>query len=602
MKRFSLFLLLVSASLLLTAQQTGKLVILHTNDLHSKLRGFAPETKYTPLVTGNDETRGGFSRLSAIISSERNAARENLLVLDAGDYLMGTLFHHFEDRDGFQLLLMKKMGYDVISAGNHEFDAGPAHYARILEAARQRGEIPEIVLSNIEFSENDAGDDRLEKLFSDGAVRRSIVIEKPGAGLKIGIFALMGVDADEVAPAAAPVTFSKQIRTAKYMVRQLKQEGCNMIICLSHSGLGIDKRGNLAGEDYKLASEVKGIDLIISGHTHTTLSEPLIVNGIPIVQTGAYGTNIGKVVFNVEGGSPVFESSQLIAVDDNIKGDSAVETLIEERKEVINNELLNGMGLHYDKIVAESSFNLVCDEYGDLAGSNLGPLVADAIHSYVNSHSAAGSDISIVAAGVIRNPIVAGEQSVPDIFRVMSLGAGKDKVPGYPLSRVYVTGRELKSILEILRVAWKSSTSNYIYYSGIEIRHDPSGGLLRKIVSADIVQPDGSRFPVDFSKKNRKLYSIAANSYILEFVGIIRSMSFGLLNVVPKDANGTPLNDFSRAVINFNGDEGGYTEGKEWLALIEFLSAMPDNDGNGIPDIDEFYRKPPLRVIEVSKK
>lgn len=602
MKRFSLFItLLLTISVIVSARQPGKLVLLHTNDLHSKLRGFAPETAYTPLVTGDDNTRGGFARLSSVIAAERSVAGDNLLVLDAGDFLMGTLFHHFEDVDGFQLRLMKKLGYDVVSIGNHEFDAGPDHFAKIVEAARKNGEMPQMVLSNIEFSESDAGDDRLEKLYTDGTIGRSIVIEKPALGLKIGIFALMGIDAGDVAPAAAPVTFSKQIRSARTMVKQLQNEGCNMIICLSHSGLAIDKKGNLAGEDHNLASKVKGIDLIISGHTHTRLTEPLMVNGIPIVQTGAYGTNIGRVVFNVDGGVPVFESSGLIAVDDNIKGDAEVEAVIEERMELVEKGLLAGFGLQYNKIIAESSFDLVCDEYGDLEGSNLGPLVADAIHAFVNSHSPDGSDISIVAAGVIRNPIVAGGQSVPDIFRVMSLGAGKDNVPGYPLSRVYVTGRELKSILEILMIAWKSSPSNYIYYSGIEVRQDPSKGLLRKIISADIVKPDGTRLAVDFSKGNQKLYSIAANSYILEFVGIIKSMSFGLLNVVPKDAAGAPLTDFSMAVINFAGDEGDYAEGKEWLALIEFLSAMPDSDGNGIPDIDKFYMNPQPRVVAVSK-
>jgi 5'-nucleotidase len=601
MKRFGLFLLLVAISALMAAQQTGKLVILHTNDLHSKLRGFAPETAYTPLVTGDDNTKGGFARLSSVIAEDRSVSGDNLLVLDAGDFLMGTLFHHFEDFDGFQLRLMKEMGYDVVSIGNHEFDDGPGHLANIVNASRNNGEMPAMVLSNIEFDEKETADDKLEKLYTDGTIKRSIVLEKSSLGLKIGIFALMGVDADDVAPAAAPVTFSKQIRSAKKMVRQLKSEGCNMIICLSHSGLAIDKKGELAGEDHKLASKVKGIDLIISGHTHTRLSEPLIVYGTPIVQTGAYGTNIGRVVFNVDGGVPVFESSVLNAVDDNIKGDAEVEAVIEERMELIETELLAGFGLQYNKIVAESSFDLVCDEYGDLEGSNLGPLVADAIHTFVNRHSPDGSDISIVAAGVIRNPIVVGGQSVPDIFRVMSLGAGKDNVPGYPLSRVYVTGRELKSILEILMIAWKSSPSNYIYYSGIEVRKDPSKGLLRKIISADIVKPDGTRLAVDFSKGNETLYSIAANSYILEFVGIIKSMSFGLLNVVPKDETGTPLTDFSQAVINFAGDEGGYVEGKEWLALVEFLSEMPDINGNGIPDIDDFYMKPPLRVISVSK-
>jgi 5'-nucleotidase / UDP-sugar diphosphatase len=579
------------------AQQTGRLVILHSNDLHSKLRGFAPETAYTPLSTGDDATVGGFARLSTLIAGERTASGENLLVLDAGDFLMGTLFHHFEAEDGFQLRLMKSMGYDVVSIGNHEFDDGPETFAKIVEAGAANGKIPEMVLSNIVFNEKEPADDELEALFNSGVIRRNFIVERPELGLKIGIFALMGIDAADVAPAAAPVTFGKQIKIARKIVKELKANGCNMIICLSHSGLSKDKDGVMAGEDYKLASKVKGIDLIISGHTHTTLREPLMVKGIPIVQTGSYGGNLGRVTFNMVNGQPVFEKAELLAVNDEVQGDETVEAMIEERIAAINDRLLAEMELNYGKVIAESSFDLVCDEYGDLHASNLGPLVADAIHTYVNRHDGSGSDISIVAAGVIRDAIRPGEQSVADIFRVMSLGAGSDGVPGYPLSRVYVTGRELKNILEILMVAWKKSPSNFIYYSGVNVKYDPSKGMLRKITSVDIVQGNGSAFAVDLSKKSNKLYSITANSYILEFIGIIKSMSFGLINVVPKNEAGIPITDFKNAVINFGAGEGVYREGKEWLALIEFLSGMADTDGNGVANIDERYLKPAANIV-----
>ena len=75
----------------------------------------------------------------------------------------------------------------------------------------------------------------------------------------------------------------------------------------------------------------------------------------------------------------------------------------------------------------------------------------------------------MVAVGVIRDRIVPGEQTAADIFRIMSMGTGQDLVPGYPLARLYVTGKELKSILEILQVAYKSTPANYCYYSGIRV-------------------------------------------------------------------------------------------------------------------------------------
>jgi len=357
----------------------------------------------------------------------------------------------------------------------------------------------------------------------------------------------------------------------------------------------------LRGEDYKLASKVKGIDLIISGHTHTKLVEPLIVNGIPIVQTGSYGMNLGRITFDIIGGKPVFSEAILEPIDDEIQGDPDVESLIEERISLINEKLLTQLGLNYQMSVADASFRLVCDEYGDLYSSNLGPLVADAIHSYINRHNAPGSDISIVAAGVIRDAIVPGIQSVPDIFRVMSLGSGNDDTPGYPLSRVYVTGRELKNIIEILLVAREKSSSQFIYYSGVKVRYDSSKGMLRKISSIEIVKGDGSVFDVDITRNSNHLYSISANSYILEFIGIIKKMSFGLIRVEPKSGAGVKIADFNNAVIPFTDKDGALVEGKEWLALLDFLSEMPDISGDGIPDIAQKYAKPEPNIIDIKK-
>jgi 5'-nucleotidase len=180
--------------------------------------------------------------------------------------------------------------------------------------------------------------------------------------------------------------------------------------------------------------------------------------------------------------------------------------------------------------------------------------------------------------------------SAPDIFRIMMMGEGKDNVPGYPLSRIYVTGKELKSVLEILQMASKSVPANYCYYSGIRVEFDPKGGLLNKIKKIEINDRSGKTKDVDFSKKNKTLYSVAANSYMLEFVGIIKKMSFGLINVAPKDATGKVITDMKVAVIDMDENKDGIQEGKEWLALMEYLSSMKDTNGNGIPDISEKYR------------
>ena len=588
MKRILLFSLLILSILKLAAQNEKKLLILHTNDLHSRITGYAPESLYTPLTTNDDNTSGGFARIATIIKNEKESFDGTTLVLDAGDFLMGTLFQAMETRNGFQLRLMKLMGYDVGCLGNHEFDYGPEKTAEIISRSAEGGEIPVLLLSNAVFDPEDSSDDALEKLFNSGIIKRKYVMERDG--MKIGFFSLMGKVAADNAAFAKPVRFAGQKSVAKRMVRELKKEKCDIIICLSHSGVSKDKKGNIAGEDVKLAKKVKGINVIISGHTHTKLNSPVIVNGTVIVQAGKYGEYVGKLSLIYREGKTEADNYTLIPVDDRIAGDPEINDLVVNQKRLIDEEILIPAGMSYEKSIVETDFLLECDWEDDFAESNLGPLVADAIHSYINRNTKTGTDISLVAAGVIRDKILPGLQSASDIFRIMSMGSGNDDVPGYPLARLYVTGKELKRILEILQIAYKNAPENYCFYSGIRVNYDPDKGMLRKINRIDIVNPDGTMTNVDFSRKNTTLYSITANSYILEFVGIIKKMSFGLINVVPKDESGNPVTDMKKAVIDLDEIAEGVQEGKEWLALIEYFSMMKDLDGNGVPDIDPKYK------------
>lgn len=600
MKRYLVVFLVILIAINTLAQTGQKIVIIHTNDLHSHLTGFAPELDYSPLVVGDDNTVGGFARIASLIKREIEQNEGITFVVDAGDFLMGTLFQGIEVKTGFQLRLMKIMGYDVLGIGNHEFDYGPAKLAEIINSAVKAGEIPGLLLGNAVFSASDPDDDALEKLVFDSILNRSMIITR--GGIKFGFFSLLGKVADDNAAYAPPVTFSKQVTTARQLVKELKDENCDIIICLSHSGVTKDKNGNWAGEDVKLAKKVKDIDVIISGHTHTCLKNPIVINGIPIVQTGQYGTNVGKLSLEYVNGKLKITGYSLIPVDDNIAGDRYVNDLIEAQKDKVTEEILKPLGLSYEKPVVEAGFLLECAESGDVENSNLGPLVADAIHSYVNNHVSTGTDMSMVAVGVIRDRIVPGYQSAPDIFRIMSMGTGNDEVPGYPLSRIWLTGRELKSILEILQVVSKSTPANYCYYSGIKVNYDPEKMMFRKIISIDLVSSAGDVRKMDFSKKNRTLYSVTANSYMLEFMGIIKKMSFGLINVVPKDQNGSPLKDMKQAILDINENEENLQEGKEWLALIEYLSSMEDTNSNNIPDISNTYKEAVHTFIPVRQK
>jgi len=599
MRKILIFLFLIMSVNSQAAEEKKKLVILHTNDLHSRLTGFSPESDYSPLTINNDATCGGFSRIAAILGRERSEDEEATLVLDAGDCLMGTLFQAIEPTDGFQLRLMQKMGYDAVAIGNHEFDLGPAQLARIINSSLNRGSIPQLLLGNAEFDSVDDSDNSLQELFARGVIGPWMILTRND--LRIGIFSLLGSVAAENAAFAKPVSFSKQITAAGKIVDELTAEGCDIIICLSHSGVGMDKKGRWSGEDVKLAQKVKGIDVIISGHTHTQLSKPIMVNGVAVVQTGEYGRNVGKLTLGFSEGKVTVDDYELIAVDDSVMGDAGTDMLIEEKKELVNETILMPLGLEYDKPVAEAGYLLECNESGDVVESNLGPLVADAIRNYVNVNDRTGTDIAMVAVGVIRDRIVPGLQTAPDIFRIMSMGSGKDAVPGYPLARIFLTGKELKNILGILLLSSKSTPANYCYYSGLKAEINPRKFLMGKVVSISLQNPDGSFREINLSGKDRTLYSVTANAYMLQYVGLIKKMSFGLLNIVPKDQEGNPVTDMEMAIIDLDPEMDGIQEGKEWIAVMEFLKTMKDTNGNMIPDIDSRYTTPQKALVTTEK-
>ncbi|RLD65201.1 MAG: hypothetical protein DRI95_09265 [Bacteroidetes bacterium] len=562
-----------------------KLVILHTNDMHSMLTGFGPELSYTPMSVNDDPTIGGFARLATLLKEEKAKLPNSTLIVDAGDFLMGTIFHASEQEVGFQIPLMKKMGYDAITIGNHEFDYGPEALVKILNSSIKNGAIPEIVASNLVFSETSKADDGLEKLIIEKIIKEYTIIEKND--LKLGIIGIVGEDADDVAPNAKPVTFAKQIKTVKKLTDKLKnEEKVDLVICISHSGFYPDeKKGGYEGEDIKLAEKVKNLDVIISGHTHVKTEKAIKINNTIIVQTGAYAKNLGRLVLNVENKKVKSFEFSLIPVDDKILGDAEVNKLINDYKEVVSKQYFSPLGLSYVQPIAETSFTLKRNSLIDKKVGTVGPFVADAIKFYVDKYSD-DVDLAIVASGMIRENILKGEITAPDIFRVSPLGIGFDDIPGYPLSKIYITGNEVKKLMEVVVMAQKPGDDSFINYSGVKIDVDKSKMMLHKVRK---VYMNGEE--LDISKSNKNLYSVAASSYLLQFIGRIKKISHGLIKVVPKDKNGEVITDMNKQIIDFDTDKNGIQEGKTWVALIEYLKSFEDTNGNNLPEIPEKYRQ-----------
>ena len=592
MHRLSTILLILALALQSVAGQ--KLTILHTNDMHSRLMGFSPESDYTPLTVNDDQTIGGFARIATLISEYRNKQPESLLVLDAGDFLMGTAFAAAEPETGFQLRLMKKMGYDVVTTGNHEFDYGIGKLADIL-AKSAEGDIPLMVLSNISFNPNDPADDHLEELFKAGVIKTWRMIEKNG--LRIGIFSLMGLEAGGYAPYAKPAVFTDPVLKAKEMVQFLKEsEHADLVICLSHSGIVFDPKKGWTGEDVDLATQVPGIDVILSGHTHVSLVKPFMVNKTPIVVAGSQGRFVGKLEIEKTRDGVRVLSGELLPIDDRLPGDPAVHRIITDQERLIGDKLFKSYGFDIRKPVVETSFDLNFNEPDCMEDSNLGPLLADAVYGYLRTVSPA--DVVLVVSGLISDQIMKGQKGLQlpaDLFRIMPMGLGvTDQAPGYSISKVYVTGKELKTILDVMLIAPSMASGNYPYWAGIRFSYNSLRMPLDRVCSIELGNETDGYEPVRITGDESRLYSIAANSYVLTYFGLIREITKGILSVVPKYADGTPIPDLKLAVIDRDPATPGIQEAKEWAALMVYASRLPDLNGNGIPDI-------PLKYKEIQK-
>ena len=130
---------------------------------------------------------------------------------------MGTIFQSLEPETGFQLNLMQQIGYDVVTLGNQEYDIGTDKLSDIINSALKNGSIPQIVQSQMQFSETNTTDDKLAKLVVDKIIKPYTIIKRNG--LKIGIFGIIGIDAQHVAPNTKPVTFTKTYKTAKAITK-----------------------------------------------------------------------------------------------------------------------------------------------------------------------------------------------------------------------------------------------------------------------------------------------------------------------------------------------------------------------------------------------
>jgi 5'-nucleotidase len=577
-----------------------KLLILHTNDIHSHLMGFGPERDYTPATPDDDATRGGMARLATAIGrarAEAAVAGAPVLLLDAGDFMMGTLFELLATQEAPELTLMQALGYDATTIGNHELDWTPLGLTAILQAAAAKGVTLPILSSNMQFSSAsaDTGDDALEAL---GVLRPKLV--KTVGGIKVGLFGLLGANAVQVTPQARPLTFEAIDVAAARMVTELREvDHVDLVIALSHSGINAQGQG----EDADLAAAVPGIDIIISGHSHETLQQPFQVGETSIVTAGSYTANLGQLAVTVtppatagERASVAVDAYTLLDIDDAIPGDATTQAAVEQYTAGLDTAALIPRGLAYRQVVAKTAADLLLPASGE---APIGNLVSDAYRSVVSALQPSDPPaLAFDANGQLRAPILrgtTGEIWFADLFRVLPIGIGPDQVPGYPLVSFYLNARDIRSGLELGGVPELAGNDVLLQMSGMKVAYDMSQPPFQRVSGLSLVTGSGDQ-ALDLTD-TATCYRLVTTNYVAGLLGLVSTFTGGLLSVDAKDADCATLVDPTTRFVDANPATDGVQELKHWQALYGFVSQLPDEDSDGIPDIPSAYAAPQGRIL-----
>lgn len=514
----TLAVLAIAVPFSIAAQPAGDapITILQTTDIHDHANGADHVGLDVDKNTGRGAA-GSYARMASYITYVRSSAGHPVVLVDSGDWTMGTFYDLTLTSSPFGLSFLDLMAYDCVTLGNHEFDYTSRGLAQILASAQASfGFHTPIVASNMNLN----GNADLAPFVGAGRAIQTTRVQQLSNGVKVGYIGLMGRAAAVDAAGSAPVSFTDfaaRYSLVQNLVNDLRTaQGVNVVIVLSHSGT--DATG-ATGEDVDLAKNVTGIDVIASGHTHTPLtSARAVTNGTwttQIIDAGAYGSSVFRldVTYHPAANTTTVDASantamtdaSLAAIQPDQFVNAVVSGLVSARDLQVNATLAplltqyfpdydkanTGKGIYHP--VGAAAQDMVSNARDLLPGPNgLGDLTADAIRGVSNAliaqtlKAAGGSpanlpqydfnpvQLSVVPTGTLRSTLRAGVPlSFADIYNVLPLGFSPDTTQALPVAFPLISGYlELADVKKLcaLQLAGQTNLASsdfYLNMSGI---------------------------------------------------------------------------------------------------------------------------------------
>ncbi len=525
------------------AAEPFRFTLLHTNDLHSHFEGSGPDALFTPQAGDGDPVLGHYARLLTLIRGvrgERAAAGEPVLTVDAGDAYSGSLFHALAPRPDLpaapELQFFQMAGYDAMTPGNHELDAGEAGWVNALEKVRASGLLARLVAGNLLPGDKTAP---LLRTLPKTLVRELRMGDRV---LRVGLLGYLGPGAaHDCAPTRSTLRFAgydeararpdldAMVALARAQAAELRaRDKADLVIALLHGG---------EGEEEPLA-KTEGIDLVVAGHTHALYEAPRVVAGRLVVQAGSYGRFLGRLDLAWDGRTLTLRNpgATVLRVDDRVPADPAMLEQIAGWKAALD-RLIAPQGWHYADPVTMVERDL---HAGRGVHDPLGRYVTSRIAAVLRRRLPQPPDLFFTELSLIREDwVTVGGRPTPqqfsDVFRMLPLGFGPGHAPGSPIVSFWITPQELKDLVDVMELQRSLGRRGAMVYSDTLDYRVRWWGLpfVNRIADLTLHGKPFERWPA--------LVQVSTTAYVAAYIPRLGAMTHGLARVDMKDREGRPI-------------------------------------------------------------
>ncbi|MBW9116245.1 5'-nucleotidase C-terminal domain-containing protein [Rhizobium cauense] len=459
-----------------------ELNILHINDFHSRIEAINKfDSTCSAEEEGKKECFGGAARLKTAIDQRRNDLNgKNVLLLNAGDNFQGSLFYTTY-KGAAEAEVLNDMKFDVMTVGNHEFDDSEDGLATFLDKVK----FP-VISANVLAGDGSKLGDR---------IKPSLVLDV--GGQKIGIVGAVTNDTEELSSPGPKVMIADDVQTITAAVEDLKKQGINKIIALTHVGYP---------RDLAAIAKIPDVDVVVGGHSHSLLSNtdpkaegpyPTMVDNpggykVPVVQAASYSKYLGDLVVTFDDNGVVKEAKgDPILIDSSFTPDPTLTTRIEELAKPIEELRKKVIGSTESPIQGDRT---VCR----VEECSMGNLVADAM---LDRGKSQGMTIAIQNGGGLRASIDAGDVTQGEVITVLPFQN--------TLATFQLTGADIRKALENGLSKIEEGAGRFPQVSGLKYSFDKSNPAGSRLVSVEAKEGDAF-VPLD----DAKTYGVVTNNFM----------------------------------------------------------------------------------------